>query len=309
MAAHLTPGDAVPAGVPGQPGQAAPAGPAAQPGQAAPAGTGGGPVRLDGVRAVVTGATSGLGRAMADALLAHGARVAMAARPTPRLAEAAEERRRRGLHALALPMDVRLDDDVRAAAGRLLDDWGGVDLVVNNAGIGMRVVNPRFFSDPRPFFEVSPDDFRDAVATNLTGYFLVARAFAPGMVARGTGRFVNVSMNHDTMRRRGFVPYGPSRAGAEALSLIMAEDLRPFGVAVNLLLPGGATDTGMIPAELPEEARARLLAPEIMGPPVVFLASPEAEGLTGERIVASEWDRWLADHRAAGGGATVPASP
>ena len=262
---------------------------------------------LAGVKAVVTGATSGLGAAMADALLHSGATVAMAARPTPRLEEAVAAREGDGLAAQALPMDVRDPASVSAASRELLERWGGVDLVVNNAGIGMRTVNPRFFEDPRPFFEVSEDKFIDVVSTNLTGYFLVARAFAGHFVSQGHGRLINVSMNHETMRRRGFVPYGPSRAGAEALSLIMTEELRPYGVAVNILLPGGATATGMIPEELPEAARSGLLSPEIMGPPVVFLASAGAEGLTGERIVAVEFDAWLNRFRAAPTPQTNPA--
>jgi gluconate 5-dehydrogenase len=144
---------------------------------------------------------------------------------------------------------------------------------------------------------VSPEGFADVVATNLTGYFLVARAFAPLFIEQGRGRFVNVSMTHETMRRRGFVPYGPARAGAEALSLIMVEDLRPYGVTVNVVLPGGATATGMIPDGLPEAARKSLLPSEVMRQPAVFLASSEAEGLTGERIVAKDFDRWLAEFR------------
>ena len=255
---------------------------------------------LSGVRAVVTGATSGLGAAMADALLEAGAAVGLASRPTERLDRAVADRRARGLAAEPVPIDVRDPATVEAAAQRAVDALGGVDLVVNNAGIGMRTVNPRFFEDPRPFYEVAPEGFADVVATNLTGYFLVARAFAPRFVAQGHGRFVNVSMNHETMRRRGFVPYGPARAGAESLSVIMTEDLRPHGITVNLLLPGGATATGMIPDGLPPAARARLLAPEVMGPPIVFLASAEAEGITGERIVAKDFDAWLAA-RARGG--------
>ncbi|MDA8342903.1 MAG: SDR family NAD(P)-dependent oxidoreductase [Actinomycetota bacterium] len=248
---------------------------------------------LGGVAAVVTGATSGIGEAMADALLAAGATVGFASRPTARLADAVAARRERGLAAMALPVDVRDPASVADLAVRAAGELGPVDIVVNNAGIGMRTVNPRFFDDPRPFYEVAPEGFADVVATNLTGYFLVARAFAPGFVERGRGRIVNVSMNHETMRRRGFVPYGPARAGAEALSLIMTEDLRPSGVAVNLVLPGGATATGMIPDDPPDEMRARLLPAGVMGPPTVFLASAEAEGLTGERIVATEFDRWL----------------
>ncbi len=253
---------------------------------------------LSGVRAVVTGATSGLGAAIADALLEAGATVALAARPGPRLDTAVEGRRGRGLAAEALAVDVRDPDVVDRAVGSLLERWGGLEVVVNNAGIGMRTVNPRFFDDPRPFFEVSPEGFADVIATNLTGYFLVARAFAPALVAQGHGRIVNVTMNHGTMRRRGFVPYGPSRAGAESLSTIMVEDLRPYGISVNMVLPGGATATGMIPDALPEAARRSLLPPEVMGPPAVFLASEEARGVTGERIVATEFDGWLASFRA-----------
>ena len=254
-------------------------------------------MQLSGVRVVVTGATSGLGAAMADALLRAGATVAVSARPGPRLDEAVDRWTRDGLAAVALPMDVRHLDSVELAVAQCMSRWGGVDVVVNNAGIGMRTVNPRFFSDPRPFFEVSPEAFTDVIETNLTGYFLVARAFAPLFVAQGHGRFVNVSMNHETMRRRGFVPYGPSRAGAEALSLIMTEDLRAFGITVNMLLPGGATITGMIPDELPDVARRSLLGAEVMGPPIVFLASAEADGLSGERIVAKDFESFLIDFR------------
>ncbi|MHB1710678.1 MAG: SDR family NAD(P)-dependent oxidoreductase [Acidimicrobiales bacterium] len=255
------------------------------------------PAELRGVRAVVTGATSGLGAAMADALLEAGATVALAARPGSRLDDAVRCRTERGLAAHAMALDVRDPATVDAAARALLARWGRIDLVVNNAGIGMRTVNPRFFDDPRPFFEVTPEGFTDVVATNLTGYFLVARAFAAAFVEQRHGRFVNVSMNHETMRRRGFVPYGPSRAGAESLSIIMTEDLRPYGIAVNMLLPGGATDTGMIPDGMDDAVRSSLLRPQVMGPPAVFLASPEAAGVTGERIVAKDFDAWLAAFR------------
>ncbi len=253
---------------------------------------------LSDVRAVVTGATSGLGAAMAEGLLEAGAAVAVAARPTPRLADAVGRWQARGLKAEPLPVDVRDAASVEAAAAAARATLGGIDVVVNNAGIGMRTVNPRFFEDPQPFFEVSPEGFADVVATNLTGYFLVGRAFAPLLIRQGGGRILNMSMNHETMRRRGFVPYGPARAGAEALSLIMTEDLRPYGIAVNLVLPGGATATGMIPDGLPQAARERLLDPAIMKEPTVFLASEEADGVTGERIVATDFPRWLEDFRA-----------
>jgi gluconate 5-dehydrogenase len=99
------------------------------------------------------------------------------------------------------------------------------------------------------------------------------------------------------MNRKGFVPYGPARAGAEALSRIMAADLAGSGVTVNILLPGGATATGMIPDDFPPEQRALLLDPAVMGPPVRFLCSPEAAGVHDERIVATEFAAWLAARR------------
>ena len=247
---------------------------------------------LTGVRVVVTGATSGLGAAMADALLSAGATVAFASRPTARLDANVVQRRAKGLDAVSLPMDVRDPVSVQVAAHRAFEILGGIDVVVNNAGIGMGTVNPRFLEMAMPFYEVTADGFRDMVATNLTGYFLVARAFTPLFLEQGRGRFVNVTANHETMRRKGFVPYGPARAGAEALSLIMVEDLRPYGITVNLLLPGGATDTGIIPGEVSPAIRKNLLQPGVMGAPIVFLASSEAEGLTGERIVAKDFENW-----------------
>ena len=246
---------------------------------------------LEGVRALVTGGTSGLGLAMSQALADAGARVVLTGRTEQRVQEAG---RRIGDLVTGLVMDVRDEQSVSAAVDRALTALGGIDVLVNNAGIGMRTVNPRFTTDPQPFWEVSPDGFRAVIDTNLTGYFLVARAAVAALRSSPSGRIVNVSMNHATMRRQGFVPYGPSRAGAEALSLIMTADLAELGIAVNQLLPGGATATGMIPDGVTEAARARLLQPEIMGPPVVWLCSPQAAGVTGERIVAAEFDDWLA---------------
>jgi gluconate 5-dehydrogenase len=108
---------------------------------------------------------------------------------------------------------------------------------------------------------------------------------------------VTISMNTETMTRRGFVPYGPSGAGVEALAGVMAADLSGTTVTANVLLPGGATETGMVPEEVSDEVRGRLLDPAIMGPPIVWLASAQAAGVHGERIVATEFEAWLARHR------------
>jgi gluconate 5-dehydrogenase len=243
--------------------------------------------RLSGTRALVTGATTGLGRAMAQALADAGARVAVTSRDAARARDAAAAI---GPTAVPVALDVRDEASVASAVDEAHTRLGGLDLLVNNAGIGMRTVNPRFLTEAQPFHAVTPAGFRDVVETKLVGTFLVARAVVPRMLASETGgRVVNISMNEATMVRGGFVPYGPAGAGVEALSRVMAADLAGTNVTVNLLLPGGATDTGMIPDDVPAEARAALLDPAVMGPPIVWLASPEAAGVHDRRIVATEF--------------------
>jgi NAD(P)-dependent dehydrogenase (short-subunit alcohol dehydrogenase family) len=245
-------------------------------------------IDLRGTRVLVTGGTSGLGLAMARALAGAGAAVALTSRSGERAADAAAE----VPGAVGIGADVRDPAAVARAVERAWSQFGGIDMLVNNAGLGMKTVNPRFMTEPQGFWEVPVDGFRAVVETNLTGYFLMAREVTPRMLAAGAGRIVNISMNHATMNRRGFVPYGPARAGAEALSRIMAADLRDTGITVNILLPGGATDTGMIPAEH-RPAQLTLIDPAVMGPPIVWLASPQAQGVHDERIVATRFAEWL----------------
>jgi len=191
-------------------------------------------------------------------------------------------------------MDVRDEASVHAGAEDIYERFGGVDVLVNNAGIGMRTVNPRFLTDPQPFWAVAPRGFSDVLETKVTGCFLVARDVVPRMLAAGGGRVITISMNEQTMVRRGFVPYGPAGAAVEALARVMAADLAGTPVTANILLPGGATATGMVPDDVSPRTRARLLDPALMGPPIVWLASDEADGVHDERIVATDFDDWLA---------------
>src|SRR3954468_6672993 len=243
---------------------------------------------LKAIRVLITGATSGLGASMAAALAEAGARVVVTGRDPDR-AEATATKI--GASAIGCELDVRDAGSVDACVDRVRDLWGGIDMLVNNAGIGMRRVNPRFMSEPQPFWEVEPDGFRDVVDTKVVGCFLMAREVVPVMLREGGGRIVNISMNEQTMVRRGFVPYGPAGAGVEALSRVMAADLAGSSVTVNILLPGGrGTLTGMVPDETPTEVRARLLDPVVMGSPIVWLASDRAAGVHDRRIVANEFD-------------------
>jgi NAD(P)-dependent dehydrogenase (short-subunit alcohol dehydrogenase family) len=246
-------------------------------------------VDLDGTRALVTGGTSGLGQAMAEALAGAGAAVVITSRSAERAAAAAA----RIPGALGLAADAGDEVSVARAADEAWSRLGGIDLLVNNAGLGMKTVNPRFLTEPQGFWKVPPEGFRAVIDVNLTGYFLMARELTPRMLAAGSGRIVNISMNHTTMTRQGFVPYGPSRAGAEALSRIMAADLADSPVRVNMLLPGGATETGMVP-DGDRPAGLTLIDPAVMGPPIVWLASPQARDVHDERIVATGFEAWLA---------------
>jgi NAD(P)-dependent dehydrogenase (short-subunit alcohol dehydrogenase family) len=234
---------------------------------------------------LVTGGTSGLGRAMAAALAGAGAQVVLTSRDRARAETAAAE-----IGAAGVELDVRDEDSVAAGVQATYERLGGLDVLVANAGIGMRTVNPRFMTDPAAFWEVSPEGFRDVIETKITGSFLVARSVAPRMLEAGGGRIVVISMNTQTMTRRGFVPYGPSGAAVEALARVMAADLDGTTVRVNILLPGGATATGMLPDEVSAEARERLLDPAIMGPPIVWLCSQDAAEVHNQRIVATEFN-------------------
>jgi NAD(P)-dependent dehydrogenase (short-subunit alcohol dehydrogenase family) len=240
---------------------------------------------LQSTRVLVTGGTSGLGRAMATALSSAGARVALTSRDASRARAIAAE-----IGAIGVELDVRDEGSVRAGIDAAYNELGGLDVLVCNAGIGMLTVNPRFMTDPQSFWDVPPDGFRDVIETKITGSFLVAREVTPRMLDAGEGRIVVISMNEQTMTRRGFVPYGPAGAGLEALARVMAADLADTAVTVNILLPGGATATGMVPEDVSADVRERLLDPAIMGPPIVWLCSEDASGVRDQRIVATDFN-------------------
>ncbi len=248
-------------------------------------------IQLGGTRVLVTGGTSGLGLAMARALAQAGARVVVTSRDQDRAGATAKEL---GSRALGVELDVRDPSSVSVAIDRVYARFDGLDVLVSNAGIGMRTVNPQFMTEPQPFWEVPLAGFRDVLETKATGTFLVASEVIPRMLSAGGGRVITISMSEQTMTRRGFVPYGPSGAAVEALARVMAADLADTSVTSNMLLPGGATDTGMVPDQQRDELRGKLLDPAIMGPPIVWLASPDAADVHDERIVARDFDAWLA---------------
>ena len=256
---------------------------------------------LSGKTAIVTGAGRGLGRAMALGLARAGANVVITAARTRLEVDAVVDgvaKAHPGRTVCALMADVTRDEDCRRVVSETIREFGAVHILVNNAGRGMRFVSESFFDTPTKFWQTDPAAWRMIIDTNVNGPFLMARAVVPHMLQQRWGRIINISMNHQTMCRAGFSPYGPSKAALESETIIWAQDLAGTGVTVNALLPGGATDTGMIPDGIAPEARSRLLDPAIMVPPLLWLASPAADQVTGDRFVATLWDSSLPPEQA-----------
>jgi len=256
---------------------------------------------LSGRTAIVTGGGRGLGRAMALGLARAGANVVItAARGRREIQAVADEAKvsQAGI-VRGLTADVTSDEDGRFVVSEAIREFGAIHILVNNAGRGMRFVSENFLDTPTKFWQTDPAVWRMIVDTNVTGPFLMARAVVPHMLKQHWGRIINISMNYETMRRAGFSPYGPSKAALESQTIIWAQDLAGTGVTVNSLLPGGATDTGMVPADAAPEVRSRLLRPEVIVQPLLWLVSDMADEVTGARFVASLWDSSLPPAQAA----------
>lgn len=239
--------------------------------------------------AIVTGAGRGLGRAMTLGLTRAGIRVvATAARERAEI-EAITAEVGEGM-VIPVLADVTREADAERVVTTAVERFGRVDILVNNAGCGMRYVRETFMTEPTRFWEVEPDTWRMVIDTNVNGPFLMARAVAPHLIRAGWGRIINVSVSHSTMRRPGFSPYGPSKAALESETLVWAQDLRGTGVTVNALLPGGATQTGMIPDTFPANARSTFLDPGIMVPALLWLVSDDTHAVTGCRVTANRWE-------------------
>lgn len=217
--------------------------------------------------------------------------VVTAARERTEIEAVVEEVRQRDGESRVLPVvaDVTRDEDCAMVVDAAVERFGRLDILVNNAARGMKYVSNEFLTEPTRFWEVAPDTWRLVVDTNVTGPFLMARHAVPVMLKAGWGRIVNVSASQTTMRRRGFSPYGPSKAALESETIIWAQDLEGTGVTVNALLPGGPTLTGMVPQSVSETVKSAMLDPAIVVPPLLWLVSQEADEMTGRRLVATKW--------------------
>ena len=250
---------------------------------------------LQGKVAIVTGAGSpiGLGHAMTLALVRAGARVAMMDINQDWLEQSANGLREIGGDdaILTLVGDVSNPDDAEKSVARTIAELGGLDILINNAGTNPWIMG--LSSGLRAnFWEIVPEAWSRVAAVNFSGPFYMARAVVGHMIAQKWGRIIGVTTSLDTMYRKGSSPYGPSKAGHEAFIAIMAQELEGTGVTANVLVPGGGTNTNLLPPDARYDKSA-LIQPDVMEAPVVWLASEASDGINGRRFIAYYWDETL----------------
>jgi NAD(P)-dependent dehydrogenase (short-subunit alcohol dehydrogenase family) len=249
--------------------------------------------------AIVTGAAGGIGRAMTRALLAAGIQVAGVDRDRESLEALAASAREQGKadDLLTIQTDLTNDSAAEEITKATRDRFGPVDILVNNAGIGPGAIRPDSWQRPLKFWEITPDQWRLFVAVHTTAPLALTNAVVPDMMRQGWGRIVNVTTSLGTMLNADSPTYGPSKAALEALSAIMAKDLDGTGVTVNVLVPGGITNTPMVSESGFD--RAEMIQPEVMAPPLLWLVSDAAGNVTGRRFLGVHWDPALSPEQAA----------
>ena len=233
--------------------------------------------------AIVTGASRGLGRAIAVALAAAGADVALTARSRPDLEETARRVEQQGRRALVAPADVSRLPEMEALVQSTVRALGGLDVLVNNSGVA-RVV---------PLAEATPQDWSAIVDVNLTGVFNGCRAAAPHLIARGAGKVINLASVLGAVGLPGYSLYAATKGGVIAFTRALAVEWARHNVQVNAIAPGWfVTDMNerafadprtreRLTRDIPARRTGRL---EEIGPLAVYLASPASDFMTGQTL-------------------------
>ena len=251
-------------------------------------------ITLKGKIAIVTGGASpiGLGKAMAIAMVKAGARVSIIDINEEWLETTGDYIRDIAGKENVVTQFCDISDfhSARTAVANTIDIFGGLDILVNNAGIMGTNVEKKY--SRTNFWDVSIDRWNNVMAVNANGVFNMVKASIGYMLQQRWGRIIGVTTSIDSMYKQGMCPYGPSKASHEALVALMASELENTGVTANVLIPGGTSDTNMIPLDI-EIQRKDLIQPDIMGPPSVWLASEESKSIIGHRFIAYNWDDTL----------------
>ncbi|HEY7434929.1 MAG TPA: 3-oxoacyl-ACP reductase FabG [Methylomirabilota bacterium] len=238
---------------------------------------------LAGRVALVTGASRGIGRAIAVALAAAGAAVACAARSRDQVDAAAAEITAAGGRARALRLDVTRPEEIAAGVEEIAGALGPIDVLVNNAGIAME----------KKTTEVTDEDWDAVLATNLTSMFRCARAVAPGMMRLARGKIINIGSMYGIIGVPRYAAYCASKAAVDGLTRSLAAEWARHGIQVNCLAPGYMNTDISRAALADEKTRALFLSkvparrigePEEVGALAVYLASPASDFMTGQTV-------------------------
>ena len=232
---------------------------------------------LEGKVALITGASQGLGRALALAFAREGARVAINSRSEASIHPVAEEAESLGAEVMALAADVSRGADVERLVGAAAERFGQIDVLVNNAGL----LGPRVGIEEYP-----ENEWRRVIDANLTGLFLVTKAAIPHMPEGGS--IVNVVSGVSVEGRAGWGAYSVSKFGVEGLTQVLAAELEERRIRANAVDPGGMR-TEMRAAAYPEEDPTTRITPEENTDVFLYLASDESRGVTGRRFKAQEF--------------------
>ena len=246
---------------------------------------------LSGTVAVVTGASRGIGRSIVERYAEEGANVVATARSADQLETLVEAHPE---SVVAEPADIRRAAEVEAVIHTAIERFGGVDVLVNNAAVGLLSLQ----SELKPVHRIEPEEWATVLETNLTGAFLCLRYALPSMIERDSGNVANVSSAYGKHGEAGWGPYVSSKHGLEGLTETVALEHADDGINANAITPAGSTNTGFWDTDekrshLPPAERDAVQDPDVMDEAAVLLAAQGPDGVSGESMSAPEWEARL----------------